>query len=629
MNKDNHFGQFFKVLIAVSIISLLSLGAVSTTETETNTDFMALNQIEEGMEGTGKTVVSGTQISDFQVRVVGVIDEPGYLNDFVIIRCTGDAITKSGGISQGMSGSPIYIDGKLIGALSRAAEWSSDPTNPMGLVTPIHTMLKLVETETQKSAVINTYQQEQNKEIKLALMEKYGADQVRFSHSPSIKEGLPSNKDSVVIYSLQAPLMVSGLGDRAFSALKNGIDMAQYPLIYHPLEEILKGTGRRLKEGLSRSGLNFHQVSGNSQTKQESLDLQPGAPFGVGLTRGDISMGALGTVTYKKDDIMLGFGHRFLLNGPSDFFLTKAYVFDTIKSLKASFKLGTITDQVGSVTEDRTQGVRGEIGARTDALNMDLEITNLDLNSTDNLLVDAIKEPHLVGNLTLSVTLEAIDQTLNRIGPGTVRLDYTIKGNGMPQELNRSDIFFSTQDVAVLPSLQLAILIDALANNPFQEADLSGLDVQMQVTENINAGRVFSLKPDGSFYNPGDAIVYQVKISNYRDDITKETGILPLPQDLEAGEYVLVAYGGPQPSEIAPTKDIKTLQDYITYIEDINSYEYLSVELLKPLKEQLVPMSGGYSYQSVKKTDKRYPDRVIYGRKAVSIIIEEKKQEGK
>ncbi len=626
MNKDNHLGQFSKVLIAVCIISLLSLGAVSLTETETNTDFMALDQLEEGMEGIGKTVVKGAQISDFQVRVVGVIDEPGYLNDFVIIRPSGDAITKSGGISQGMSGSPIYIEGKLIGALSRAAEWSSDPTNPIGLVTPIHTMLKLIETETQKPMVTSTYQQEQNKAIKLAFMEKYGADQVSFSRSTTTKDCLPSNKDSVVIYSLQAPLMVSGLGDRAFSALKNGIDPAQYPLIYHPLDQILKGTGKRLKEGLSRSGLNFHQVSGNSQIENESLDLQPGAPFGVGLTRGDISMGALGTVTYKKDDVILGFGHRFLLNGPSDFFLTKAYVFDTIKSLKASFKLGTITDQVGSVTEDRTQGVRGEIGAGTDALNMDLEITNLDQNSTHNLLVEAIKEPQLVGNLTLSVTLEAIDRSLNRIGPGTVRLDYTIKGSGMPQELNRSDIFFSIQDVAVLPSLQVTILIDAMANNPFQEADLSGLDVKMQITEDINAGRVFSLKPDGSFYNPGDAIVYQVKISNYRDDITTETGILPLPQDLEAGEYVLVAYGGPQPSQIAPTQDIESLQDYITYIEDISSYEYLSVELLKPLKEQLVPMSDGYSYQSVKKTNKRYSDRVIYGRKAVSILIEEKKQ---
>lgn len=71
-------------------------------------------------------------------------------------------------------------------------------------------------------------------------------------------------------------------------------------------------------------------------------------------------MGALGTVTYREKDTILGFGHRFLLNGPSNFFLTKAWVFDTVKSLKASFKLGTITEQIGLVTEDRTQGVLGK-----------------------------------------------------------------------------------------------------------------------------------------------------------------------------------------------------------------------------------------------------------------------------
>lgn len=98
---------------------------------------------------------------------------------------------------------------------------------------------------------------------------------------------------------------------------------------------------------------------------------------------------------------------------------------------------------------------------------MGVKVTDLDAGLTGNLAVDTVKEPQLVGRLTPPVMLEAIDRTLNRIGPGTVRLDYTIRGAGMPQDLNRSDIFFSTQDVAGLPSLQLAILVDVLSHNPF------------------------------------------------------------------------------------------------------------------------------------------------------------------
>ncbi len=623
-NRINYLSLFLKVLMVISLFVFLSFGVAFNAETES--DFMTLSQIKKGAEGIGKTVVSGTRISDFQVKVVGIIDEPGYLNDFIIIRSSGEAIKKSGGISQGMSGSPIYIDDKLIGALSRAAQWSSDPENPIGLVTPIFTMLKLLKGENQEEVEVRKVQREQNQTVKAAFEEMYGVSKVHFSNSPPLERGIFSHENSVVVYSLQSSVMVNGLGDRSFSALKDGLNLSNYPLVYHPLKEITKDTSSRLSEGFSQYSVIFHQVSDGVQIGQESLDLQAGSPFGVALTKGDISIGALGTVTYREGNNILGFGHSFLLNGSSDFFLTQAYVFDTVKNLKASYKLATITGQVGSLTEDRAQGVLGEIGAETDTLDMDLEITDLDANSTDSLMVNAVKEPQLVGNLTLSVVLEAIDRSLKRIGPGTVRLDYTMTGDGLPKELSRTDTFFSTQDVAILPSLQLAVLTDALANNPFKKVNLTGLEVEMGITEDINYGRVFSLKSGDLTYQAGDSIVYQVRINNYRNDMTTETGILPLPQGLKPGGYILVAYGGPQPSEIAPTKDIETLEDYISYIEDINSYEYLSVELLKPLGEQLVSMSGGYSYQSVKKTDERYPNQVIYGRQAVPIVVEERQK---
>jgi len=87
-------------------------------------EFLFLDEITVGMTGIGKTVVAGDTISEFAVEVLGVIDQPGDLSDFIVVRVSGEAIGRSGGIAQGMSGSPIYIDGKLIGALSRAAAWS-------------------------------------------------------------------------------------------------------------------------------------------------------------------------------------------------------------------------------------------------------------------------------------------------------------------------------------------------------------------------------------------------------------------------------------------------------------------------------------------------------------------------
>lgn len=108
-------------------------------------DVIPLSEITPGMLGYGLTVVAGTEIARFDVEVVDVLDVPGETNDFIIIRVSGPAIVRSGGVAQGMSGSPIYLDGgRLAGALSRAAPWSADRDRPLAFVTPIEAMLQVL-----------------------------------------------------------------------------------------------------------------------------------------------------------------------------------------------------------------------------------------------------------------------------------------------------------------------------------------------------------------------------------------------------------------------------------------------------------------------------------------------------
>ena len=122
-------------LVAVAFVGLITLAA----------DTIPLSEIEPGMTGYGLTVVAGTEISRFEVEVVAVLDEPGERDDFIIVRAFGPAIARSGGVAQGMSGSPIYLDGRLAGALSRAAAWSADRERPLALVTPIEAMLTVLD----------------------------------------------------------------------------------------------------------------------------------------------------------------------------------------------------------------------------------------------------------------------------------------------------------------------------------------------------------------------------------------------------------------------------------------------------------------------------------------------------
>ncbi|MFP4589167.1 MAG: SpoIVB peptidase S55 domain-containing protein [Candidatus Acetothermia bacterium] len=607
------------------VLALVTGSASSESRVKSEVDFIPLEEIEAGMEGTGKTVVKGSEISEFEVKVIGVIDEPGELNDFIVVRVSGPAIEESGGIAQGMSGSPVYLDDRLAGALSRAATWNRDPSNPLGLITPIEAMLELFQVDEGEAEAMQESGVE-SQSLSDSLADILEAEKVEFKQKPpSTSQGQLPPK-TVHVYPLQTPVVTHGLGKRAFSLLTEGVENLDSDLLFNPglkLDQTERLIPSSLKEGFSRFDLSFERGTGGSSAQEETMELQPGSPMGVSLTQGDVSIGALGTVTYKDEDTVLGLGHRFLLTGSSEFFLNEARILDTVKSMQAPYKLGTLGQQVGGVSQDRTQGVFGTIGEDNKLLQINLGVSDLDLETTNELRVSAARQSELMGPLTLPIMTEGIARSINRIGPGTAKVTYTIDGEGLPRSLTRTDIFFSTTNVSELPSLQVAILVHILAQNPFQKAELEELNVTTEVTEDINAGQIFYFAADRKTYNPGDSVAYQVKINNYRDETTTKTGMLQLPEDLPEGSYVLAAYGGPRPVEIAPPEELTSLDDYIRYIESIKNYQHLSVELLEPLSEQVVPMSSsGFRYQGIARTDQVFEGRVIYGREALSINVE-------
>ncbi|MCK4682475.1 peptidase S55 SpoIVB, partial [Candidatus Bipolaricaulota bacterium] len=108
------------------VCCIVMIAACSVALAYDRSEFLFLDEIEVGMTGVGKTIVAKDVIDEFAVEVLGIIDQPGTLSDFIVVRVSGEAIGRSGGIAHGMSGSPIYIDGKLIGALSRAGSWSKE-----------------------------------------------------------------------------------------------------------------------------------------------------------------------------------------------------------------------------------------------------------------------------------------------------------------------------------------------------------------------------------------------------------------------------------------------------------------------------------------------------------------------
>ncbi len=627
-----------KSLALTAIILVLALLTVQLTlfpiagRAETlRRDFMYLEDVQPGMTGRGLTVIRGNSISEFSVEVVDVMDKPGKLEDFIIVRASGEAVERSGGIAQGMSGSPVYIDDKLIGAVSRSALWSKDSANPIALITPIGAMLDLLKTnESNQPANGGEASSEIGESsVEESLEEYFPGKDVTFESLEPNDPPAYSTEDRVVFLKAQTPIVTNGLSKSAFKTLKSGSSFRDLDMIYNPVAPLGNRPLRHMG-GLSEDDFSFH----NSQTSaagdgQSGMEMQPGGPFGVALTEGDVSVGALGTVTYMEEDFTLGMGHSFLMAGESDFILTRSNIYDTIKSYEASFKLGSIGKSIGSLTQDRAQGVLGEVGRSPTLYETDISVSHGGLESAREFSTGIVRRPSLIGYLSWVTMQESINKATNRVGQGTVKVKYEIDGENMPKPLTRSDIFFSTSDFSYLPSLQVAVFIDALAFNSFKDPKLTELTADFSVEEDINGGQILYFALGDNIYEQGDLVAYEVKIKNYRDDIVRKTGAFKLPENLPPGNYVVSVYGGPRPVEIAPPNPIETFDDLVNYMENLKNYEHLSVELLKPLAESVVPIAGtGYRYESVTRIDKTFTGEVIYGRQAIGIqVLEQQSSE--
>lgn len=533
-------------------------------------EFLFLDEIEPGARGVGKTVVAKDEISEFNVEILGVIDEPGEHSDFLVVRVGGEAIGRSGGIALGMSGSPIYIDGKLIGALSRAAAWSKEIT-PIGLVTPIEQMLGVIEAVNAEEMALQSRM----------LARLSGVELVELDASPDPTQ-LAEFPNTIFTYPVSTPLLVTGLSGRALDVLMDGVRPEAAPtglLGAYLAREIVPEI-----RGLSQFGLQVSPVAGQRRGMEKSvLDLKPGSAIGVALASGDVTIGALGTLTYRDGNAVVGFGHPFIANGKAGFPLTSARVYETMKTYDASFKLGTIGESVGAVLEDRLAGIGGLIDRPVASIDLSLGVLDQDHTRTKRFQIDLVDEPRLMGELLLATGLEAVDATLNRIGQGTVEVTYEILGDGMPSALERRDIFVSTRDVAIFPAWQLADIVTFLQYNAFADPKITRIAASMQITRKLKAMRINHLEIDKAVYEPGDTIHYTVGLQTYHGERQTVVGEILIPDDLLSDTLVVRAYGGPRRLEAGESpEEFESLAELIEAIEDLPSYDVLTVELFAP-----------------------------------------------
>jgi hypothetical protein len=516
--------------------------------------FMFLDELQPGMQGICKTVVRGDEISTFNFEIVDIIWLPRD-NSMILTRMWGDAITESGGIAAGMSGSPCYIDNKLIGALFAVYvedgfhDIASIEEKPHALVQPIEYMLQVLDTceagaaasAGVGAAASDIFDLPPGPTSVTSLTGQIRRIEVLVDRLP--QEDLEANDGTLFIRPLASPVMVGGLGARAFAWMANGVDPqllnGDKALFQLRGEQTFESFAQALTAGVERRyGLKLYPMAGSpGGTSGNPADLEPGGPIGVALMLGDVRSGALGTLTYKEGNYLIAFGHPFLSLGTTDLPMNAVSILDTIKNVKSPFKLGFLGEEIGAISEDRPAAIGGAVGDQARMIQFNIEVTDRDSGRSERFDVRSVSLPDWHWYNLFTAGIEAIDGTIGRIGQGTLVLDMTINGMGMPKPLQRHEIFVSDSDISGEAMADPSWIDYLLAWNEFADPQINSVDLKMTVEKGLKIKVIEGVEPGQQNISAGSRLRYTVTLRTYRGPQETISGYITIPQ-YASGDYI-------------------------------------------------------------------------------------------
>ncbi len=443
---------------------------------------MASSELRRGMSGFGLTTFQGTEIDTFQVEILGVLKGAlGPRMDMILARLSGGPLEHTG-LIRGMSGSPVYIDGRLIGAISYGWFFSKDP---IGGITPIAHML---EVATREHPTPSQY----GKALKL------DEETSRLLGGEGVSTLAP----------LGMPIAVAGFSPKGRQVLSDALDAPGLQLLDSPAGQVLP---------------------------DQEVPFAPGASLAVQLIRGDYSAAAIGTLTWVGNGRFVGFGHPLFLLGATNLPATGAYIHQVIPLQTASFKLGTPAGAMGVVHQDRLPAIAGTLGATPDMLPVQVALRSA--AGDHDFRCEVLRHPELSASFVRSVLFNSLEATEKLFGDATLRVrSHIALADGRTVE--REQVYSS--GVAVLSAVIDAVQpVNVLLSNPFTGLALDSLHFELEIGETLAQARITGLRLSPPDPKVGQRVSLQATLQPYRAAPVTEHIELDLPVHLEPGPFVV------------------------------------------------------------------------------------------
>ncbi len=453
-----------------------------------------LTEVKKGQRGYGLSVFSGTEPERFEVEVVGVMRNLRPNISYILARLTGKGLEKSG-VAAGMSGSPVFIDGRLAGAVAFSWPFSNEA---IAGITPIDSMRTL-----------STFQA-----LPVTPPPPINLSELR---SGKVPEALLTAQLS----RLQPPQITGG-----------AVPSVQWAT---------SGFGE-LSLGMLRQGLGSVGAAGKAAPGTVSNDLAPGKSVSVVLVDGDFELAANGTVTDHYGDHVLAFGHPFLGLGPVRVPMAAAEVVTVLSSANSSFKISNTGPIVGAFEQDRQLGIQGRIGATAPMVPMALHVAAQGGEKARDFHMRLADLPEFIPLLVGSTVLGGIESASYSTGQQSLELTAHLHLQKYGDlEVRQS---FDGENAGTDASSFLLTMVNYLTQNPLQKVNLESVDVSVTQTDRPRVASLVGANADRSVVRPGQRVTLSLDLVAFRGDRFHHSLAVDLPPDLPVGRYSLLVGDG-------------------------------------------------------------------------------------
>jgi len=532
--------------------------AASVSPSSGNHTIMPLADVHEGMRGSARSVFRGTEPEEFNVEILGVL--PGAVGpkqDLIIGRLNGGPAERTG-VFAGMSGSPVYINGKLVGAISYSFPFSKEPICG---ITPIEQMVAIFDQRPPAKTVTSGPRSFSFGEIVSSSAAGDLSDYV--VRDSAHVSGMPSNS------------MLMAVAGQSFRPIATPITFSGFS----------QATLDRFSPQLLQAGLIPVAATGGSSEitpmkKAGPNTLVGGRSVSMHLARGDYGLSAAGTVTMRDGEKIYAFGHPFLGLGSSDLAMSESHVVTVVPSLNNSFKLAVDDALVGSMTQDRATGVYGELGTAPKMIPVKLSITtSRGQEQTINFEIaqDETLSPLLL-NITMYNSLIAQERTM---GQSTIVLSGEVKiKNNAPINLQRR---FAGTQAFQMAALSVSSPLSMLLRGQFDDMNVDAIDLDLKLEEGGNTATLDKLAVDRAQVRAGEIIELQAFARTNSGSVFIQRIPLKIDEDMPAGVYSVSVGDGSatQKNEAVQQFVPKNLADMIETINKVRLPDRLYAKIFR------------------------------------------------